>query len=145
MERRQLVDLIDKLAAGAPVSTAPPPSSSSSSHTKMTEQASGTDIDLPTSTAMPAATHVFSSSTLVFGRGTGAGKAPDSTGESSETDDQFGDLNKASDAEVAAAKAKMDVEFNKKQLKPGDDGFEWDVRMDFEAGGESNDWDEESD
>jgi hypothetical protein len=101
------------------------------------------------------ATHVFSSNTMVFGRaaqgavGGDALPADDSGGEdsgdkSAAGDDIYGDLNKKSDFEIAAAKARMSVDFEKKRLKPDDAGFEWDVRVDFDAD-ESNEWDEESD
>lgn len=94
---------------------------------------------------MPAPTHVFSASTLVFGPGTGNDHAATPSVEGVKPPSSFGDLNKATDEELAAAKAKMSIVFDKKSLKPGDDGFEWDVRRDFVAT-ESNDWDsEESD
>jgi len=105
---------------------------------------------------MAPATHVFSSNTMVFGRAaqgaTGGAAHPaycgggkDSGDEGGEADgDTYGDLNKKSDFEIAAAKARMSVDFEKKRLKPDDTGFEWDVRADFDAE-ESNEWDEESD
>jgi len=40
-------------------------------------------------------------------------------------------LNKLSDQELAAHKKNMDKGFNKNQLKPGDEGFEYDKRIDF--------------
>ena len=161
VERRQLVGLIDKLVAGASCSTAPSPDSSPTKRAEATGDPRTVGTCSSTSSpsisaTIPAVTHVFSSSTVVFGKAAAASPddlAPDdgvpgATGRGSEMcemDDQFGDLNKASDAELAVAKAKMDVEFEKKRLKPGDHGFEWDLRVDFDAGDESNEWDEESD
>jgi hypothetical protein len=57
-------------------------------------------------------------------------------------------LNKLSDKELAKHKAAMDNNF--KQLKPGDEGFEYDKRVEFNkndnAGGlEDDSWGEESD
>ena len=46
------------------------------------------------------------------------------------------DLNKLSDAELKAHKAAMEVEFNKKVLRKGDDGFEYDKRVDFKYNAE---------
>ena len=40
-------------------------------------------------------------------------------------------LNKLDNEELAAYKRAMDVEFEKKQLKAGDEGFEYDKRVDF--------------
>jgi hypothetical protein len=40
-------------------------------------------------------------------------------------------LNKLSDAELALHKQKMDLNFHKNQLKPGDPGFQYDKRIDF--------------
>ena len=40
-------------------------------------------------------------------------------------------LNQLGDAELAAHKRAMDIEFNKKQLKPGDPGFQYDKVVDF--------------
>ncbi len=37
----------------------------------------------------------------------------------------------------------MDVAFEANRLKPGDEGFVWDKRVDFEAAEESNEWDED--
>lgn len=51
-------------------------------------------------------------------------------------------LNKESDEVVAKAKQEMNVVFEKNALQPGQDGYIWDVRKDFEAT-EDNDWDEE--
>lgn len=40
-------------------------------------------------------------------------------------------LNQLSDAELAAHKRAMDVQFNKNELKPGDPGFQYDKVVDF--------------
>ena len=52
------------------------------------------------------------------------------------------DLNKLSKEELDLVKGEMDVEFEKKQIKPGDENFKYDVEVDFEEGDESNEWDE---
>ena len=57
-------------------------------------------------------------------------------------------LNKLDDREVAREKQKMDTVFNKNSLKPGDQGFEYDKRIDFtkKTGAEADyEWDEEED
>ena len=58
------------------------------------------------------------------------------------------DLNKLTDIELKAHKAAMEVEFNKKVLKKGDDGFEYDKRVDFKYNAEEaadDSWDESED
>ena len=40
-------------------------------------------------------------------------------------------LNQLGDVELAAHKRAMDSDFNKNQLKPGDDGFQYDKVVDF--------------
>ncbi len=44
-------------------------------------------------------------------------------------------LNKLSDAELAAHKRAMDKDFSKNQLKPGDQGFVYDKVVDFSKKG----------
>jgi CEP19-like protein len=51
-------------------------------------------------------------------------------------------LNKMTDEEVKAAKEKMDIDFNKKIIKPTDKNFVYDKREEFDPQS-SNDWDEE--
>jgi predicted RND superfamily exporter protein len=51
-------------------------------------------------------------------------------------------LNKLSDKEVQAVKEKMDIDFNKKIIKPGDQNFVYDKREEFDPQS-SNEWDEE--
>ena len=41
-------------------------------------------------------------------------------------------LNKLGDFELNKVKQDMDVDFNKNKLKPGDEGFEYDKRVDFD-------------
>ena len=53
----------------------------------------------------------------------------------------YGNLNKASDAELDAAKGKMDKLFEANRIRKGDEGFEWDKRVDFEEGDEESSWD----
>ena len=58
------------------------------------------------------------------------------------------DLNKLTDAELKAHKAAMELDFNKKVLRKGDDGFEYDKRVDFkynaDAAGDDS-WDQSDD
>eukprot|EP00359_Climacostomum_virens_P010186 CAMPEP_0204914426 /NCGR_PEP_ID=MMETSP1397-20131031/12279_1 /ASSEMBLY_ACC=CAM_ASM_000891 /TAXON_ID=49980 /ORGANISM="Climacostomum Climacostomum virens, Strain Stock W-24" /LENGTH=174 /DNA_ID=CAMNT_0052085993 /DNA_START=3 /DNA_END=527 /DNA_ORIENTATION=- len=54
------------------------------------------------------------------------------------------DLNKLTPEEVLKYKQKMDVEFNKKVRKPGDEGFQYDVRKEF-APVASSAWDDDLD
>lgn len=53
----------------------------------------------------------------------------------------IGDLQRVGPAALQAAKAKMDVVFEEKKLKPGDEGFEYDRRTDFVATEDSG-WDD---
>lgn len=54
------------------------------------------------------------------------------------------DLNHVSDAELAAAKRRMDVLFLQNQCHPGSPGYIHDIRKDFEPPQEACDWDEDS-
>lgn len=54
------------------------------------------------------------------------------------------DLNHASDAEVAAAKRRMDVIFQQNLRKPDAPGYVHDMRRDFGEPEEECDWDEDS-
>ena len=56
----------------------------------------------------------------------------------------FSDLNHLSDAGLAKAKGKMDVNFLANQVKPSDSDFEYDKRADF-APTETCGWDLDSD
>ena len=49
-------------------------------------------------------------------------------------------LNKLNDREVIAVKKYMDKDFEKKKLKPGDEGFAYEVEKEFNPE-ESNEWD----
>merc|ERR1711924_205187 len=65
---------------------------------------------------------------------------------SAEVDYQVTDLNKLSPEEVALHKAKMDEVFFKNQKKPGDQGFVYDVQVDFQTeGAPASGWDSEED
>jgi len=56
------------------------------------------------------------------------------------------DLNKMTPEEVAVHKAKMDVQFFANQKKPGDQGFVYDVQVDFQTDGNlASGWDSEED
>ena len=50
--------------------------------------------------------------------------------------------NVLTDEERAAENAKMDAEFAARVLRPGDPGYQYDVREDFSSGEESCDWDD---
>lgn len=52
------------------------------------------------------------------------------------------DLNKVTEVELALAKKRMEQDFNKNRLKPGDPGFEYDKQVDFGPATEDNDWDD---
>ena len=57
---------------------------------------------------------------------------------------EFSDLNGLSDAELDAVKQKMDVKFSSNQIKPGEEGFEYDKRENFDPI-ETCKWDESDD
>ncbi|KXZ49924.1 hypothetical protein GPECTOR_19g375 [Gonium pectorale] len=52
------------------------------------------------------------------------------------------DLNKVTEVELRMAKAAMENDFRKNQLKPGDPGYVYDKQEDFGPPTEDNDWDE---
>ncbi|GMH88097.1 hypothetical protein TL16_g11055 [Triparma laevis f. inornata] len=53
----------------------------------------------------------------------------------------YGDLKKVSEEALVKAKEEMEEAFEANRVKKGDDGFEWDKRMDFQAGDEESSWD----
>ena len=57
------------------------------------------------------------------------------------------DLNKVSQEELQAAKDAMKVDFVRNSLKPGDEGYVWDKRVEFEVNENSEDdsWDDDDD
>lgn len=67
-------------------------------------------------------------------------------------DDTYGtagdiDLNKVSEGELDRAKKNMNNDFLKNRIRPGDEGYEFDKRVEFEAPEDGSDcsWDEDSD
>jgi len=52
------------------------------------------------------------------------------------------DLNLLSDSELNQIKARMDKNFVKNKIKPGDKSFVYDKQVDFESGDEAASWDE---
>ena len=52
------------------------------------------------------------------------------------------DLNKVDPSVLAAAKSEMNVEFEKKLLRPGDAGYEYDRQVDYGEPSEPSDWDD---
>ena len=56
-----------------------------------------------------------------------------------------GDLNAVSEEQLKAAKAEMDVLFQKKALRPGDPGYVHDKRVEAPAELEDNEWDDDLD
>lgn len=55
-------------------------------------------------------------------------------------------LNQCSDKELKEHKSNMDKGFNQNQLKPGDPGFQYDKRIDFNAAAKvDNSWDDDDD
>jgi len=55
-----------------------------------------------------------------------------------------GDLNRASEDDLAAAKMRMNAIFEKNAKKPGSAGYVHDVRRDFDGPEEECEWDEDS-
>lgn len=54
----------------------------------------------------------------------------------------IGDLQHAGQAQLQAAKAKMDILFDAVRLKPGDAGYEFDKRVEFQAPQATSEWDD---
>ncbi|KAJ3156754.1 hypothetical protein HDU86_003520 [Geranomyces michiganensis] len=55
------------------------------------------------------------------------------------------DLNKVSEDELKRVKQAMNADFEKNRLKPGDEGFAYDIQKSFGPPTDANDWDEDSD
>jgi len=53
----------------------------------------------------------------------------------------YGDLNKVSEEALVKAKEEMEEAFEANRIKKGEEGFEWDKRVDFQAGDEESSWD----
>lgn len=47
--------------------------------------------------------------------------------------------------DLQRAKSSMDVAFQANRLRPGDDGFQWDVRQDFGQPTDPSGWDDDDD
>ena len=72
--------------------------------------------------------------------------APPASASLAKETSQFGDLNRASEHELEMAKARMSAGFEATRLRPGDAGYQYDVRVEFEPAGEdAGSWDDESD
>ena len=56
--------------------------------------------------------------------------------------DNKADLCKATDAELDIVKARMEKDFVKNAVKPGDESYEYDVRKDFEPDSDAS-WDDD--
>ena len=54
---------------------------------------------------------------------------------------QYGDLNKVSEEELQKAKADMDIVFNRAHIRPNDDGYIYDKRVDFDEANMESSWD----
>ena len=61
-----------------------------------------------------------------------------------ELEQYEGDLNLASENELASAKMRMNVVFEQNLLKPGSPGYAHDVRKDFDQPKEDCGWDDDS-
>jgi len=57
----------------------------------------------------------------------------------------FGDLQTAHDSKVRAAKSTMNKGFEANRLRPGDDGYEYDKRVEFGEPEDDNEWDDDLD
>ena len=55
------------------------------------------------------------------------------------------DLNKLSDTELNRKKAEMDQVFEKHRVRPEDEGFQYEVDVDFENGKNVSGWDSDDD
>ena len=72
--------------------------------------------------------------------------APPASASLANETSQFGDLNRASEHELEMAKARMSAGFEATRLRPGDAGYQYDVRVEFAPAGEdAGSWDDESD
>lgn len=54
----------------------------------------------------------------------------------------IGDLQRVGPAVLQAAKAKMEVLFEAHRVKPGEEGYEYDKRVEFTAAVEPSEWDD---
>ena len=74
----------------------------------------------------------------------GGSPSPDEENGAAFTDDL--DLNKATDEELETVKAHMNKTFEANRKLPGDEGYEYDVEIDFDKGDKiESGWDEGND
>lgn len=53
------------------------------------------------------------------------------------------DYNRVSEAQLKQVKQKMDQVFEKNIIRPGEEGYEYDKRVEFHAAQETSDWDDD--
>ncbi len=63
------------------------------------------------------------------------------TGDCQPMKSYYGDLNKVSEEELRKAKADMDTVFNRTRIRPNDDGYIYDKRVDFDEANMESSWD----
>lgn len=56
---------------------------------------------------------------------------------------RLGDLQAVSEADLARAKSLMSEGYEKHRLRPGDPGYVYDRRVDFQEPAHDNDWDDD--
>ena len=102
-------------------------------------------VPAPTATAAPASkaavpgdASAAPSATATNDTGPGGVAAPTAAGD-------MGDLQRVSAISLRMAKARMDVDFEEKQLKPGDPGYVYDKQVDFDDANEPSGWDDDDD
>ena len=102
-------------------------------------------VPAPTATAAPASkaavpddASAAPSATATNDTGSGGVAAPTAA-------EDMGDLQRVSAISLRMAKARMDVDFEEKQLKPGDPGYVYDKQVDFDDANEPSGWDDDDD
>lgn len=83
---------------------------------------------------------------VVHASGSGAGPASwrrgDTAASATSSLAAIGDLQRAGAAQLAAAKLRMDKVYDDNRIKPGDEGYIFDKRVDFGQASEPSAWDD---
>lgn len=138
-------------AAAAVASVAATSSTATATATAVSVSAASkvaTTEDSAARTALPAVATVKATAVVAKPASAAApASSPADTGSKAGQEEDLANknLNALDDAELAKHKARMDVVFFQNQKKPGDDGYIYDVQVDFPEGDAPCGWDSEED
>mmetsp|Transcript_9248 Transcript_9248/g.16289 ORF Transcript_9248/g.16289 Transcript_9248/m.16289 type:complete len:338 (+) Transcript_9248:23-1036(+) len=120
----------------------PPGASASAGHPTATSSVNAT-------VSVPQSAHSSTAPGLQQHAAGAIAKAPDKIEEDEDGDEALvleielpEDLNQVTELELKMAKARMDSDFQRNQVKPGDTRYEYNKVVEFQAATQENEWDE---